>query len=154
MGQQPFRSGIGMSESEWEQPERLNTSRQSTGGTTRGGETPLLAHPGSASGAPSSSARGQGQGQGQGKNQWDQPTPLRGQGKAGSVTSVDHDEGVTDRSSSSSSSSVSAGTVVSKGTEPEMGGLERAPSNTPSRTAISQRAMQRAGFLVQVITLT
>ena len=142
--QTPTRGGIGINENEWEEPERLCTSSNAYGvasGTPLvGGRTPMTPMTdgdfsrGSLTATPlSMSGRGglikSGGTGSKGKQiavgEWDKATPLRG-GFIGSGTP-------------------SREALVS---EEEVNCDEILPSNTP-RTALSRRAMQRAGFLVQ-----
>lgn len=142
--QTPTRGGIGLNENEWEEPERLCTSSNAYGvasGTPLAGGRPPMTpmtdgefSRGSLTATPlSMSGRGglmKSGGTGSKGNQkvigeWDKATPLRG-GFLGSNTP-------------------SREAVES---EDEVNCKEALPSNTP-RTALSRRAMQRAGFLVQ-----
>ena len=155
----PSRSGIGIDENEWEQPERLCTSSNARGVTSGtplgtplvGSRTPMTSMTGGETGTTRASIgtplmigserRKSGESSRDSKeersrvaNEWDHATPLRGEGG----------EGSTDRDSSKTHS-VSGEEEENEGAdEDEM----KLPSSTP-RTALSRRAMQRAGFLVQ-----
>lgn len=143
VSQTPTRSGIGIDENEWEQPERLCTSSNlrgiASGTPLLGGLTPmtdretgLRSFPGDTplsmsgrGGLIRPSARAENGSKGRPADEWDKATPLRG------------------------------GHVSAESTEEETPAIpstdddeEKLPSSTP-RTALSRRAMQRAGFLVQ-----
>jgi hypothetical protein len=143
VSQTPTRSGIGIDENEWEQPERLCTSSNlrgiASGTPLLGGLTPmtdretgLRSYPGDTplsmsgrGGLIRPSARAENGQKGRPADEWDKATPLRG----GSI----------------SAESTSEETPVITSTDDDE---EKLPSSTP-RTALSRRAMQRAGFLVQ-----
>lgn len=136
------RSGIGIDESEWEQPERLCTSSNVRGvvsGTPLGtpmmrGRTPMTPRTdsemskrsvmdtplGKPIGRMDTHHRDRHRG-----GEWDQSTPSRG------------GNGIRDSTA-----------LQSETAEVDEGDGDKAPSSTP-RTALSRRAMQRAGFLVQ-----
>ena len=160
--QTPSRSGIGIDENEWEQPERLCTSSNVRGvvsgtplGTPlMGSRTPLTSMNGGETGTtresigtPLTIGSDRMKGRGLDRDQkgdrirvpdeWDHATPMRGEGRDGST---DH--------GSSKSQSISGDQEADEGEEEADTDEKKAPSSTP-RTALSRRAMQRAGFLVQ-----
>ena len=157
----PSRSGIGIDENEWEQPERLCTSSNVRGvvsgtplGTPlMGSRTPLTSMTGGETGTtreslgtPLTIGGDRRKGRGLDRDQkgervrvpdeWDHATPMRGEGRDGST-----DQG------SLKSQSISGDQGAEDEEEADVDD-KKAPSSTP-RTALSRRAMQRAGFLVQ-----
>jgi hypothetical protein len=144
------RSGIGIDESEWEQPERLCTSSNVRGivsGTPLGtplvrGRTPMTPMTDSEMSKRSVmdtplSKSGRGglmkpvgridaiNRDRQRGAEWDQSTPFRGDNSSRESTAMQSETAEVDEDDG-----------------------DKAPSSTP-RTALSRRAMQRAGFLVQ-----
>jgi hypothetical protein len=143
VSQTPTRSGIGIDENEWEQPERLCTSSNlrgiASGTPLLGGLTPMTDRETGLRSNPADtplsmsgrgglirpSARAENGQKGRPTDEWEKATPLRG----GNI---------------SADNSVEETPVITSTDDDE----EKLPSSTP-RTALSRRAMQRAGFLVQ-----